>query len=100
MTQQMTAESAVTFERHSSTNANVLHNVAHNGGCQCKPYVDWFTYKRWSAQGMQVQKGERGTRLGTFYTKDETDQQGNTVTRTFPGRSVVFCRCQVQAKGD
>ena len=101
MTQQaMTAESAVTFERHSADNAETLHVVANLKGCTCAAYVDWFTYRRWRAQGMQVQRGQKGTRVPVFYEKAEKDKDGNEIKRKRRSSAHLFCRCQVQAKGD
>jgi antirestriction protein ArdC len=101
MTQQaFTAETAVTFERRSAANAEALDVVASLKGCQCAPYVDWFTYRRWQAQGMQVQRGEKGTKLPIFYDSDEKDKDGNEIKRKRRSSAHLFCRCQVQAKGD
>ena len=98
MSDKMTAEQARTFDGHSAANATILTHAAEQRGCQCKPYQDWYTYKRWRAQGMQVQKGEKGTKLGTFiptYTTDsDTGEKVKTGTR--PWTSHVFCRCQVK----
>ena len=98
----MTADEARTFDRFSTTNASMLAAAAEQHGCQCEPYADWYTYARWQAQGMQVQKGEHGVKLGVIIhnEKRETDEQGQeritAVSR--PWTTTVFCRCQVQAK--
>jgi len=94
-THTMTRDEAVTFERHSMTNALLLADAAQARGCDCKPYRDWFTYRRWLAQGYQVRKGEHGVRLGVIIATEREDEDGNKVTRTRPWGTTVFCRCQV-----
>ncbi len=97
MQEKMTAEQAKTFIQKSAKNAAVLSAAAEIKRCFCEPYQDWFTYRRWQALGMQVQKGEKATRITTFipYTKDVDGQE---VTRTRPKVACVFCRCQVKEK--
>lgn len=94
---QMTAEQAKTFDRVSPKNAEILTQAADARGCTCVPYADWFTYNRWQAQSMQVQKGEKSIRIMTFipYTKKENGQE---VTKRRPKTACVFCRCQVKDK--
>lgn len=91
-TYTMTNETARTFDRKSRSHEMVLAQVAAEKGCNCAAYVDWFTYRRWKAQEMQVQKGERGIKLTTWVPVKDDD--GNVV-RTFPRTVTVFCRCQV-----
>ena len=100
MTQQhtFTKETARTFEHGESTaHAVALAQAAHERGCTCEAYVDWFTYRRWQALGYQVQRGEKGIQLTTFRTVEETGSKGKA-TKTIPWRTTVFCRCQVQPK--
>ena len=54
---RMTAAEATSFATYSPTNA--IH-VRASLACGCQPYLDVFTYRRWQAQGFQVQplKGE------------------------------------------
>jgi hypothetical protein len=66
-------------------------------GCECEAYIDWFTYKRWKAQGFQVQKGEKGFPLKTFIPV--LDEEGNVI-RKRPWTSHLFCKCQVKPKGE
>ena len=100
MTENMTAVSAQTFENGPSVaHTALLMEVAETKGCQCQPYIDWFTYRRWQAQGFQVQKGEKGTKLTTWIHYQTTDKEGHEVERTRPKGTSVFCRCQVQPKG-
>lgn len=93
----MNAEEAKSFNGRSMTNAMILAGAASKRGCQCKAYVDWFTYKRWQGQGYQVKRGEHGVRLSTFVTMTKTDEDGNKqIIGKRPWTSVVFCRCQVE----
>jgi hypothetical protein len=52
--------------------------VAQALTCSCVPYQDTMTYKQWTANNMQVQKGQKAIRI--------------------PGLPLIFCRCQVQPK--
>ena len=63
----------ITFPHKSDVNAAHLRAVAAAKGCSCQPYEDWFTYDKWQALGMQVQRGEHGTRLPnpTYIVKTE-----------------------------
>jgi len=113
----MTAQEATQFDGYSMANAMIVSAAAAKRGCQCRPYEDWYTYKRWQAQGYQVQRGERGVRLSTFVTMTKTDEdlddstespaqsnsaefdKGNkVVVGKRPWTSIVFCRCQVKVK--
>ena len=98
MEHTMTAVQAQTFDRKSLASEMLLANAAEERGCQCQPYVDWFTYNRWQAQGMQVQRATEvghGIKLTTWVqTKDKDGEPG----RTFPKRTTVFCRCQTKPK--
>ena len=98
----MNATEARTFEKGRSTNHEmILLMAAQDRGCNCEPYVDWFTYKRWSAQGMQVQKGEKGICLLTFAETEKVDKDtGKKKVHKRPWRSFVFCRCQVKERGE
>lgn len=96
---KMTATEAQTFDNFSLANALALTAAAEEHGCQCQPYQDWFTYRRWSAQGFQVQKGEHGVKLTIYIpVTKETDDGKTEVTHTRPWHTTVFCRCQVQKK--
>jgi len=101
VTEKMTAAQARQFDTHSQENAMVLEMAAQLHGCHCKPYVDWFTYNRWQAQGMQVQKGEKSTKITTWVTVETEDKRtGEKKEKAYPHRTSVFCRCQVKAKGE
>lgn len=94
----MNAVQATTFERRSETHETLLDLVAQTRGCQCQAYVDWFTYARWQAQGMQVQRGEESTKLQTFKPIIKKKEDGTEeIVGKRPWKSSVFCRCQVKA---
>lgn len=94
----MTSEEAITFERYSPANAIILSAMASSRGCQCQPYEDWYTYKRWLAQKMQVQRGEKATQLMTFIPVYKIENGERIETGKRPWTSSVFCRCQVRPK--
>lgn len=95
MRNQMTSEQAKTFETYSVKNAMILTMKCS----KCQPYKDWFTYARWRAQGWQVQKGEKGTRIGVVKYYDVKDEETNEVeTKQYLGTASVFCRHQVKKK--
>ena len=85
-----------TFTHRSTENATFLLN---SRTCTCQPYEDWYTYRRWQSQGMQVKKGQSGTRLPKpKFIKVEEEVNGKVKTKSFPKTSTVFCRCQVKPK--
>jgi len=97
----MTADEAQTFDRFSVHNASVLVEAAAARGCQCQPYVDWFTYDRWHALGRQVKRGEKSTRLPGFVPVRQKDEAGDEhIVGKRPWVSFVFCRCQTKAKDE
>lgn len=92
--QKMTPIEAITFDRYSPENAAVLLLAAQERGCDCQPYSDWFTLRRWNAQGFLVNKGQHGITLSTVvHKKVERDGEEKDVSYTKP--YTVFCRCQV-----
>jgi hypothetical protein len=92
----MTAEEARSFDSFSVANAVTVEQALP---CGCEPYVDVFTYRRWQAQGMQVQRGEKAIRLPLIYQRTEKDPEtGEETTARRMGRSAVFCRCQVKPR--
>ena len=93
-TRTFTPETARQFDRFSVANAVTVKEALP---CGCEPYVDVFTYKRWKAQGFQVQRGEKAIRLPVIYLRREKDREtGEETTTRRTGRSAVFCRCQVE----
>ena len=84
----MTAEDARRFDRISPANAAL---VMASLSCECNPYRDVFTYRRWKAQGYQVRRGEHGIKLSGV--RDVVDKNGDS-KKIFFG-TTVFCRCQV-----
>ncbi len=99
MKQKMTPQQAVQFEQTSETSARILETIASERGCNCKPYIDWFTFDRWIAQGKCVKKGEHGIKLTSYQKRTVEDKQkadGSKKEITAPTRVYVFCRCQVK----
>ncbi len=92
----MSVDEARSFQTYSIANAVAVKEALP---CGCEPYVDVFTYRRWKAQGFQVQRGEKAIRLPLIYQRTEKDPDtGEQTTRRRMGRSAVFCRCQVQPR--
>jgi len=92
-TEPMTAEQAQTFEHGISiANATAVAQAMVEKGCGCVPYVDVFSYRRWQAQGYQVQKGEHGIKVTTWI--HYTDKEGKDQVR--PKNVTLFCRHQVK----
>ena len=95
----LTADEATTFDRFSIFNAATLEEAAALKGCGCRAYEDWFTYNRWHAQGMQVQRGEHGTKIAVIVHSEKEGANGQIEVKSFSRVSTVFCRCQVQPIG-
>lgn len=96
--EKMTRETAQHFDRTSTTHAAILALAASENGCTCVAYQDWFTHRRWQAQGVQVRKGQHGVKLTTWIPVTKTDDDGTKkVTGKRPKGYTVFCRCQVKA---
>jgi len=89
----MSADEALTFERKGKFNPPMLEQIAEEKGCGCVPYQDWFTYKRWEAQGFHVRKGEHGTKI--FIQRENIDPATQQVISRSHFSTCVFCRCQV-----
>jgi antirestriction protein ArdC len=95
-TERMTSATATSFDRFSLQNAAIVENAAP---CDCEAYRDIYTYARWQAQGMQVRKGEHGTKISTYAPITAKDDAGQTVVvGKRPWTSTVFCRHQVEPK--
>ena len=94
--QAMTAETATIFTHgHSAAHVALLAQEASARGCNCQAYRDWFTYRRWQAQGCQIRKGEHGTKITTWVHYTRKDKDGQEHDRSRPKGTTVFCRCQV-----
>jgi len=94
MRDKMTSSEARHFERGPSI-ANMIR-VKQCLACGCEPYVDVFTYQRWLAQGMQVQRGQKSVRIPVMVRGEKTDEAtGEKVAYRMRRTSAVFCRCQV-----
>ena len=89
----MTAQQATSFERTSAGNALKVSTALK---CGCEPYKTVFTYNRWLAQGMQVQRGEKAIRLPMIKAVGRETQEGQTETKRIFTTSRVFCRHQVK----
>ena len=71
--------------------------AAIDGRCECQPYIDVMTLKRWNGQGRKVQKGQKAlARLWAGYRSSGTDEDGNETGRRSGGAAFVFCRCQTE----
>jgi len=91
----MDSTEAVRFDRYSAINAAIVENSL---ACGCVAYEDVFTYRRWKAQGFQVQKGETAIKPSTYAPITEKDEDGETrVIGKRPWTSAVFCKHQVRA---
>lgn len=92
---QFTAENATVFSHTSDKNRAIVESARE---CSCEAYQDIFTYQRWQAQGFQVQKGEKGTRIATYrpITKVNEETGEEEVKGQQPVYKTVFCRCQVK----
>lgn len=95
MNARITAENARDFDHFSVMNASI---VTSSRACNCQPYEDIFTLKRWNAQGYRVCKGEHGTHIETYapVTRKNPTTGEEEVVGKRPWTSVVFCRCQVR----
>lgn len=94
MREHKTADDARRFERGPSVGNMV--RVKTELACGCEPYVDVFTFNRWLAQGMVVQRGQKAIRLPVIKSRTTTDEKtGETHCRRWRATSAVFCRCQV-----
>jgi hypothetical protein len=94
MTKKMTAQEARTFSTYSDENAAF---VEESFDCSCQAYTDIFTYNRWKAQGMQVQKGQKAAKIKTYIPIMKEDDNGDEFVAYMKSRiTSVFCRCQVK----
>ncbi len=92
---KMTSTEARSFDRFSVANAATVMQAR---GCGCEPYVDVFTYNRWKAQGMQVQRGEKSIKIPTIRRIERENADGERESFGLRRMSSVFCRCQVASK--
>ena len=89
----MNAVEAQRFEIQSERNAVLVED---HFDCDCRAYQDIFTYGRWKAQGLQVQRGQSACKILTYQPIIVTDDAGDKkVVGTRPRTSAVFCRHQV-----
>ena len=91
---KMTPEQAVTFNQHSTANMVLVETVLN---CDCMAYADVFTYRRWRAQGFQVQRGQKAIRVPLVKdVSQEDDETGEVTHKHIKTSAAVFCRHQVQ----
>ena len=92
----MTPTEAVAFDGYSVANALA---VTSKLDCGCEPYVDVFTYRRWSAQGYQVQSKQKGIKVPVMTHQRIVDEETGDVTfKSFRTNSALFCKHQVSLK--
>jgi hypothetical protein len=90
----MTRDSATQFNHFSAQNYAIIKSSL---SCNCEPYEDVFTLKRWNALGYKILKGSKGIKINTFVPieiKDDNNKVIKVITR--PKTTMVFCRCQVE----
>lgn len=89
-----TADAARAFTAKSLANAAYIRGQL---ACDCEPYADVFTYRRWQAQGQQVRRGEKGIKIPVVKTVEgaDDDDAPRKRDRRILGSASVFCRCQV-----
>ena len=109
----MTAEEARTFRagervapmiRLSMAVADRQEHGQHPVDCRCEPYRDFFTFRRWKAQGRSIRKGARSFCLPIILDDDGATDDGlpedtprHRKPRFWTAR--VFCRCQTCEPG-
>ena len=90
-----TEETARHFDAgYSEKNAQI---VAMSLECDCEPYVDVLTFKRWKALGRSVKKGETSIKLAVQKEAAYREEGSEGVHHAKVARSApVFCRCQTE----
>lgn len=68
----MTPEQARTFNSVSLANAAL---IMHSLECDCSPYEDVFTLRRWNAQGFKVKRGQHGIHIPVVYERQTVDPE-------------------------
>lgn len=95
----MTTIEATKFEQRSTTSYKIARACRQE--CDCEPYRDMYTYRRWQAQGFQVRRGEKAIRLPLVkYIARKEEESEEAVEVKILGQSYVFCRCQVGNNGN
>lgn len=89
---KMTAAEATNFDSISLANATLVESML---GCDCQAYLDVFTFRRWLAQGLAVQKGQKSIKAPPVKVVTSEDDDGETQTRRIKTVSILFCRHQV-----
>lgn len=115
---RMTADDARHFD-HGISVGNVVALLTqvdgrkadgeHSADCRCEPYADFFTIRRWNAQGFHVKRGSRSFRIPVVIEseREAAGADGAPVIDPATGApkreksrrlwtACVFCRCQVE----
>lgn len=101
---KMTADEARSFD---ATSLRSFSEVMEQLQCECLPYRDVYTFRRWKAQGYYVRKGQKAIQYSTWIKPDngrgdddenDDDQEQREDPQLIMKRVSVFCRCQVEAK--
>ena len=87
----MTKQQATQFERFSEINAEILESIC----TKCEAYKDWFTFKRWEAQGEMIARGQHGTRITVIVKTNDNSDKKEDVQTAKVWHAVVFCRHQL-----
>lgn len=103
-TQQMTASEAKSFEHGLSKKNYLIVKMllaSKPEPCECEPYEDVFTYRRWVAQGFYVVRGSKAikaplVRTGSKEVKNTTTGKMEKSFWRVLTVSYLFCRCQVK----
>lgn len=100
----MTKEEAKSFENGLSKKNYLIVKMilaAKPDPCECEPYEDVFTYRRWIAQGFYVVRGSKAIKAPLVRTgsKEVTNSATGKPDKKFwrvLTVSHLFCRCQVK----
>jgi len=82
----------------SETNYAIVAAATAANGCNCVPYEEVKTFKRWQKAGRQVQKGQTSyIRTTSFPEVKVTDPKtGKERVKSCPRCCVLFCKCQTK----
>lgn len=112
----MTATQAVRFEARSKRSAGKVACWIRQNGCDCSPYEDVFTAKRWRAQGLspkfmiqpltfttsalgRLNVDPRVEEYAEGIRKSDPKEYKRAIASMSPWKKVqaqVWCRCQVE----
>ena len=101
----MSATEAISFDGFSEANARlVLSALDQKNGCECEPYMDVFTMRRWNAQRFEIKRGEKGIKIGVVKRgkgkviddPNDPDYGKRKPGKAYPSTTSVCCRRQVE----